>query len=58
MNQLLEKQAGMMPKVSLSVGVAFSDRKGPTGTIFQDADQARYDRKEHGKCGCTFYKHK
>ena len=44
-----------LPRVSLSVGVAFSDRPDPTGTIFQDADQALYHQKNHGKAGCSFY---
>ena len=54
-NQTLALQEPGRPTVSLSVGVAFSDRKNPTGTLFEDADQALYDRKKHGKSGCTFY---
>ena len=44
-----------LPAVSLSVGVAFSDRKDPTGTIFNDADSALYYVKEHGRHACGFY---
>ncbi len=44
-----------LPAVSLSVGVAFSDRKNPSGTIFNDADSALYYVKEHGRHGCGFY---
>lgn len=54
-NQTLAQQDDGLPKVSLSVGVAFSDRPDPTGTIFQNADQALYHQKNHGKAGCSFY---
>ena len=54
-NQTLAHHDDGLPQVSLSVGVAFSDRPDPTGTIFQDADQALYHQKNHGKAGCSFY---
>lgn len=54
-NQTLAQQDDGLPKVSLSVGVAFSDRPDPTGTIFQDADQALYHQKNNGRAGCSFY---
>ena len=54
-NETLTKQEGDGPKVSLSVGVVFSDRKNPSRTIFEDADKALYEQKNHGKCGCSFY---
>ncbi len=54
-NEALSKLSGELPKVSLSAGAAFTDRKHPTGTLFEDADHALYQRKEHGKAGCTFY---
>ena len=44
-----------LPPVSLSVGVAFTDRKDPGKSQFTDADSALYYTKEHGKHGCTFY---
>lgn len=44
-----------LPPVSLSVGVAFTDRKNPGKSQFTDADTALYYTKEHGKHGCTFY---
>lgn len=44
-----------VPAVSLSVGVAFSDRKNPGDSIFKDADKALYYVKEHGRGGCSFY---
>lgn len=43
------------PPVSLSVGVAFTDRKDPTESLFKDADSALYYTKEHGRNGCHFY---
>lgn len=41
-----------IPAVSLSVGVAFSDRENPGEDIFKDADQALYHVKENGRNGC------
>lgn len=43
------------PAVSLSVGVAFTDRKNPGKSQFTDADSALYYTKDHGKRGCSFY---
>ena len=54
-NESLAQAEGKLPPLSLSVGVAFSDRENPTGTIFEDADAALYQRKAHGKAGCSFY---
>lgn len=51
--QLARPEDGM-PKVSLSVGVAFADRPNPGESLFKDADQALYYTKEHGRNGCTF----
>lgn len=45
-----------IPAVSLSVGVAFSDRENPGEDIFKDADRALYHVKENGRNGCWFYK--
>lgn len=55
LNQKLAKEENGLPAVSLSVGVAFSDRENPGDTIFKDADKALYDVKEHGRCGCRVY---
>ena len=44
-----------LPKVTLSIGVAFSDRPDPTDDILKDADTALYKTKERGKDGYTFY---
>lgn len=43
------------PPVSLSVGVAFTDRPNPGKSLFTDADSALYYTKEHGRHGCSFY---
>ena len=44
-----------LPAISLSVGVAFSDRQDPGESVFKDADHALYYVKQHGKHGCGFY---
>lgn len=54
-NQELAKAEANLPAISLSVGVAFSDRENPGESIFKDADKALYYVKEHGKSGCGFY---
>lgn len=54
-NESLTHPDDGLPAVSLSVGVAFSDRDNPGNSIFKDADKALYKTKENGKCGCTFY---
>lgn len=54
-NQELSNTEDGLPKVSVSVGVAFSERENPGESIFKDADQALYRTKENGKCGCTIY---
>ena len=54
-NEILAKDNGPLPKVSLSVGAAFADRKNPTDSIYRDADAALYYRKRHGKAGCNIY---
>lgn len=54
-NEQLARAEDGMPKVSLSVGVAFADRPNPGESLFKDADQALYYTKEHGRNSCTFY---
>lgn len=54
-NEELFQPKDGLPPVSLSVGVAFSDRDNPGESIFKDADQALYYVKEHGRHGCGFY---
>ena len=58
----LERIAGALrekddetPSITLSIGVAFSDRQDPKGSIFEDADSALYKAKENGKNGYAFY---
>jgi GGDEF domain-containing protein len=52
---LLQHPKDDLPPVSLSVGVAFSDRENPKGDIFKDADTALYRVKEAGRKGCEIY---
>ena len=54
-NDLLQHPKDDLPPVSLSVGVAFSDRENPQGDIFKDADTALYRVKEAGRKGCAVY---
>ena len=54
-NQILQHPKDDLPPVSLSVGVAFSDRENPKGDIFKDADTALYRVKEAGRKGCQVY---
>ena len=44
-----------LPPVSLSVGVAFSDRQNPEGDLFHDADSALKQVRETGRPGCAIY---
>lgn len=53
-NDMLLHPPKGMPAVSLSVGGAFSE-EGFTDDLYQKADLALYDVKEHGRCGCRFY---
>ena len=54
-NRELAGAADGLPAVSLSVGVAFTDRPNPGKSLFIDADSALYYTKEHGRNGCSFY---
>ena len=54
-NDVLQHPKDDLPPVSLSVGVAFSDRENPKGDIFKDADDALYRVKEGGRKGCIIY---
>ena len=55
MNDILLHPKDDLPAISLSVGVAFSDRENPQGDIFKDADTALYRVKDGGKSGCEIY---
>ncbi len=57
LNAELQKEITGMPRVSLSVGVTFS-KQGYDKNLYQEADQALYWMKEHGRCGCHFYQQK
>lgn len=54
-NETLSKEVDGVPAVSLSVGVAFSDRDNAEDDIFKDAEKALYYIKEHGRHGCKIF---
>lgn len=54
-NRLLNNPTDDLPPISLSVGIAFSDRPHPVGDIFKDADTALYRVKENGRNGCAVF---
>lgn len=54
-NENLSNPTDGLPAVSLSVGVAFSDRENPGDSIFKDADKALYKVKKNGRHNCGFY---
>ena len=53
-NDRLTRGQDGLPKVSLSVGVAFSS-EGFDQDLYKNADRALYQVKEQGRCGCSFY---
>ena len=53
-DELPKKDSGLSP-VSISVGVAFTDRKKSCRFIFKDADKALYLVKENSRRGCAIY---
>ena len=54
-NHLLLQGGENIPSASLSVGVAFCDRKNAQGDLLKDADTALYRVKQAGRCGCAVY---
>ena len=54
-NEILQHPKDDLPPVSISVGVAFSDRENPRRDIFRDADSALYKVKEAGRKGCAVF---
>ena len=54
-NERLQDTSDGLPPISISVGVAFSDRLAPTEDIFKDADKALYKVKEAGRKGVAFF---
>ena len=55
MNDMLQHPKDDLPPVSISAGIAFSDRKNPEGDIFKDADTALYRVKKAGRKGCLIF---
>ncbi len=53
-NEKLSVPEDRVPRMSLSVGIAFS-RTGYNEELYSQADRALYKTKENGKCGYTFY---
>ncbi len=51
----LKKPEEGVPEVTLSVGVAFTDRENPGDDLFKDADKVLYHVKENGRDGWDFY---
>ncbi len=54
-NEMLQNPKDDLPPVSISVGVAFSDREKPQGDIFQDADTALQRVKKSGRADCEVF---
>lgn len=52
---LAHPQEEGVPVVTLSVGIAFSERENPGDSIFRDADKVLYKVKENGRNGYDFY---
>lgn len=57
LNDILMHPNDGLPQVSLSVGGAFSEC-GFTDDLYKKADEALYEVKENGRCGCRFYQQK
>ena len=54
-NEVLQHPDDDLPAVSLSIGVAFADRKNPEGDLYKDADTALYRVKNAGRADIAFY---
>lgn len=54
-NSDLGEKDGDIPAVSLSVGVAYSDKALDADVMFRHADAALYYVKQNGRRGCQFY---
>ncbi len=55
LNKSLSAMGSEFPRVTLSIGVAFSRQCGPEDDIFRLADAALYRVKSLGRNGCAFY---
>lgn len=53
-NTFLADSYDGLPAISVSVGAAFGGEC--TGGLFERADKALYQRKQEGRCGCTFFR--
>lgn len=53
-NSILFEASNGIPESSISVGVAYSSN-GYSKELYNNADQALYFTKEHGKCGISFF---
>ena len=53
--ELVQERRKGMPPISISVGVAFWDRKNPGPDLLKDADKALLQMKQNGKTGCQVY---
>ena len=53
--EILRKPEGIVPAVTISVGVAFSDQIIDNENLFKKADRALYQIKAAGRDGCGFY---
>ena len=54
MNHILQNVNDGIPGVSLSVGVALSE-KGYNDDLVEQADKALYTVKRGGRCNCSIY---
>ena len=54
-NSALAASADGLDSISLSVGIAFSDRENPQGDVFTDADTALKKMKQIRRNGCAVY---
>lgn len=54
LNQTLLHPDDGLPKISASIGVAFS-KEGYQSELYEHADSALYRTKENGRCGYSFY---
>ena len=54
-NAELNQEHDGLPPLSLSVGIAFSDRADPQGDVFEDAETALRRLKQIRQAGCAVY---
>lgn len=54
-NRDLKNTEDGLPKISLSVGIAYDSEGHDPDEMFRRADAALYHVKEHGRSGCCFY---